>query len=139
TYLGCVFASPLVGGWLADRFVGYPLAITLGGMFLSTGYFLLAFPSVAMLYTALACLVIGNGFFKPNVSTMVGNLYREGSRLKDSAYSIFYMGINTGAFVAPIVAEIVMQRYGFHPAFAVAGAGMLISLFIFWSLKRHVQ
>ncbi|PYV81956.1 MAG: hypothetical protein DMG05_28950 [Acidobacteria bacterium] len=138
TYLGFVFASPLVGGWLADRFTGYPLAITLGGLFLSAGYFLLALPSVVMLYAALTCLVIGNGLFKPNVSTMVGNLYREGSCLKDSAYNIFYMGINIGAFVAPIVAEIVIQRYGFHPAFAVAGAGMLISLSIFWSLKRHV-
>lgn len=138
SYLGFVFASPLVGGWLADRFVGYPLAIMLGGMFLSAGYFLLAFPSVAMLYAALACLVIGNGFFKPNVSTMVGNLYMEGSHLKDSAYNIFYMGINIGAFVAPIVAETVMQRYGFHSAFAVAGVGMLISLLIFWGLKRNV-
>ncbi|PYV41038.1 MAG: hypothetical protein DMG06_18450 [Acidobacteria bacterium] len=138
TYLGFVFASPLVGGWLADRFTGYPLAITLGGLLLSAGYFLLAFPSLVILYAALTCLVIGNGFFKPSVSTMVGNLYIEGSLIKDSAYNIFYMGINIGAFVAPIVAEIVMQRYGFHPAFAVAGAGMLISLLIFWSLKRHV-
>jgi POT family proton-dependent oligopeptide transporter len=138
TYLGFVFASPLVGGWLADRLTGYPMAITVGGVLLSLGYFLLALPSLSMLYVALVCLVIGNGFFKPNVSAMVGNLYTEGSPLKDSAYNIFYMGINIGAFVAPVVAEIIMQRKGFHTAFAAAGAGMLISLIIFCGLRRQV-
>ena len=69
------------------------------------------------MFAALACLVIGNGFFKPNVSAMVGNLYPEGSHLKDRAYNIFYMGINVGAFLAPVVAEFMKQKFGFHPAF----------------------
>ncbi len=137
-YLMFVYASPLVGGWLADRFVGYRMAVTLGGVFFAAGYFLLIFHSVAMLYVALTCLVIGNGFFKPNVSTMVGNLYAEGSQHKDAAYNIFYMGINIGAFIAPIVAETMMQRYGFHRAFAVAGFGMFICLAIFWGFKKHI-
>jgi POT family proton-dependent oligopeptide transporter len=129
----------LVGGWLADRLTGYRAAITVGGLLLCGGYMLLAFRSVAMLYLALTCIVIGNGFFKPNVSTMVGNLYPDGSRLKDSAYNFFYMGINVGAFIAPIVAETVMQRYGFHRAFPVAGAGMIFALVVFWSLRRWVS
>jgi POT family proton-dependent oligopeptide transporter len=90
-------------------------------------------------YAALTCLVIGNGFFKPNVSTMVGNLYPEGSHLKDRAYNIFYMGINVGAFAAPVVMEIVKQKFGYHPAFAVAAFGMLISVGVLWLFKRHVE
>src|SRR5262245_44988072 len=125
-YLMFVYASPLLGGWLADKVTGYRMAITLGSTFFSIVYFLLTRRSETVLYLALTCLVIGNGFFKPNVSTMVGNLYPEGSHLKDSAYNIFYMGINIGAFTAPIVAEIMVQRFGFHPAFAVAGAGMIL-------------
>jgi POT family proton-dependent oligopeptide transporter len=92
-----------------------------------------------VVYAALACLVIGNGFFKPNVSAMVGNLYPEGSHLKDRAYSIFYMGINVGAFLAPVVMEIVQSRFGYHPAFAVAAGGMLISVLILWRMKKHVE
>jgi POT family proton-dependent oligopeptide transporter len=90
-------------------------------------------------YAALACLVVGNGFFKPNVSAMVGNLYPEGSHLKDRAYNIFYMGINVGAFLAPIAAEFVKSRWGFHPAFAMAAGGMLISVLILWRFKAHVM
>jgi POT family proton-dependent oligopeptide transporter len=103
------------------------------------GHLLLAFPSVAAVYAALTCLVIGNGFFKPNVSTMVGNLYPEGSHLKDRAYNIFYMGINVGAFIAPLVAEFVKQTFGVHPAFAVAAGGMLISVSILWYFQNHVK
>jgi POT family proton-dependent oligopeptide transporter len=138
-YMMFVYASPLIGGWLADRITGYRMAITIGGLLLAAGYMLLAFHSVAMMYLALTLIVVGNGFFKPNVSTMVGNLYPDSSRLKDSAYSFFYMGINIGAFIAPIVAETVMQRYGFHRAFTVAGAGMIFSLVVFWSLRRFVS
>jgi POT family proton-dependent oligopeptide transporter len=137
-YMMFVYASPLIGGWLADKVTGYRLAIIIGGVLLGTGYFFLSSPSVTMLYVGLTLLVFGNGFFKPNVSTLVGNLYAEGSHLKDSAYNIFYMGINIGAFIAPITAETVMQRYGFRPAFTVAGGGMIISLLIFWGFKQFV-
>ncbi len=138
TYLMCVYGSPLIGGWVADRFTGYPGAITLGGIFLASGYFLLSLPPISALYVAMVVLVVGNGFFKPNISTMVGYLYPQGSPLKDSAFSIFYMGINLGAFTAPIVAETVSQRFGFRPAFSVAGVGMIISLLIFWGFRRWV-
>src|SRR3954470_2744736 len=104
----------------------------IGGLFFMAGHLLLAVPSITIMYAALACLVIGNGFFKPNVSTMVGNLYPEGSKLKDRAYNIFYMGINVGAATAPIVMEIVKAKFGFHPAFTVAAFGMVISVAILW-------
>jgi POT family proton-dependent oligopeptide transporter len=103
------------------------------------GYFVLAIHSLTAVYASLALLVVGNGFFKPNVSTMVGNLYSEGSPLKDRAYNIFYMGINIGALLAPINAGLMVEYFGYAPAFAVAGFGMIISAAILWSFRRHVE
>ena len=137
-YLMFVYLSPLVGGFIADRVTGYRKAVMIGGLFFIAGHLLLSFSSLAAVYAALTCLVIGNGFFKPNVSTMVGNLYPEGSHLKDRAYNIFYMGINVGAFIAPLVAGWVRAKFGFHPAFAVAAGGMVISVWIMFQFKKHV-
>jgi POT family proton-dependent oligopeptide transporter len=138
-YLMFVYASPFIGGWLADRKLGYRRSVMIGGLFFCAGHLLLSFRSIPVVYAALTCLVIGNGLFKPNVSAMVGNLYPEGSHLKDRAYNIFYMGINVGAFLAPVIAEFVKGRFGFHPAFAVAAAGMVISVAILWRFKKHVE
>lgn len=138
-YLMFVYASPLIGGFIADRFTGYRKAVMIGGFFFMAGHGLLSIPSLWAVYLALTCLVIGNGFFKPNVSTMVGNLYPEGSHLKDRAYNIFYMGINIGAMAAPIVMEIVKAYFGFHAAFAVAAFGMVISVAILWKYKNIVE
>jgi POT family proton-dependent oligopeptide transporter len=138
-YLMFVYASPLIGGLIADKITGYRKAVMIGGFFFMAGHGLLSIPAIWAVYAALTCLVIGNGFFKPNVSTMVGNLYPEGSHLKDRAYNIFYMGINVGAMVAPIVMEIVKAYFGFHVAFAVAAFGMLISVAILWFFKREVE
>lgn len=138
-YLMAVYASPLIGGWLADRKIGYRRAVMIGGLFFMAGHLLLSFRSIPIVYAALTCLVIGNGFFKPNVSAMVGNLYKEGSHLKDRAYNIFYMGINVGAFLAPVVAAFVQARWGYHPAFAVAAFGMVISVVILWRAKKYVE
>ena len=138
-YLMFVYASPLVGGWLADRKLGYRKAVMIGGLFFMAGHLLLSIRSMTAVYAALTCLVIGNGLFKPNISAMVGNLYPEGSHLKDRAYNIFYMGINVGAFLAPVVAEFVQGSFGFHPAFAVAAGGMAISVSILWKFKRHIE
>jgi POT family proton-dependent oligopeptide transporter len=137
-YLALVYFSPLVGGWVADKKLGYRRSVMIGGLFFMAGHLLLSFRSIPIMYIALLCLVIGNGFFKPNVSAMVGKLYPEGSHLKDRAYNIFYMGINIGAFLAPVVAEVVRQWYGFHPAFAVAAGGMVISVFVLWKFKKHL-
>jgi POT family proton-dependent oligopeptide transporter len=138
TYLMFVYASPIVGGILADRKLGYRRSVMLGGLFFMAGHALLAIQSVPIMFAALACLVIGNGLFKPNVSTMVGNLYREGSHLKDRAYNIFYMGINIGAALAPLIAEPMVAKFGYHPAFFLGAVGMLISVSILWRFKHHV-
>lgn len=138
-YLMFVYASPLIGGWIADNLLGYRRSVLIGGVIFMVGYFLLYIHSLTMVYVALACLVVGNGFFKPNVSAMVGRLYPEGSPLKDRAYNLFYMGINIGALLAPINAEIMVNRIGFNPAFAVAGFGMILSVAILWSFGRYVD
>jgi POT family proton-dependent oligopeptide transporter len=138
-YMMFVYASPLVGGWIADRRLGYWKSVLLGGFIFMLGYFLLAVHSLPVLYLGLTCLVIGNGFFKPNVSAMVGHLYPEGSPLKDRAYNIFYMGINIGALLAPLSAGLMVKYFGFHPAFAVAGFGMIISVSILWNFKYLVE
>ena len=138
-YLLFVYASPLAGGILGDRKLGYRKAVMIGGLFFMAGHALLAVRSVPVMFAALACLVIGNGFFKPNVATMVGNLYPEGSRLKERAYNIFYMGINIGAFLAPVVAEFMMQRFGYHPAFFMGALGMVLSVSILWLFRRLVE
>ncbi len=137
-YLMFVYASPLIGGFLADLGLGYRRSVMIGGFFFMAGHGLLAFRNIPVMYAALACLVIGNGFFKPNVSTMVGNLYPEGSHLKDRAYNIFYMGINVGAFLAPLVAEYMKSKFGFHPAFAMGALGMVLSVSILWIFRRDV-
>ncbi len=138
-YLAAVYFSPLVGGIIADMKLGYRRSVLIGGFFFMAGHLLLSFPIVWVMYLALVCLVIGNGFFKPNVSAMVGKLYPEGSHLKDRAYNSFYMGINVGAFVAPIVMEVVKQKVGYHPAFAVAAGGMVVSVLTLILFKRHVE
>src|SRR6266851_2386425 len=138
-YLMFVYASPLIGGWIADKKLGYRNSVLIGGLIFMVGYFLFAIYSIIAVYAALICLVIGNGFFKPNVSAMVGHLYPEGSTLKDRAYNIFYMGINIGALLAPINAEIMVDRIGFNYAFAIAGFGMIISVAILWSFKHYVE
>jgi len=137
-YLAAVYFSPLIGGFIADRALGYRKSVMIGGLFFMAGHGLLSFRIEWVMYTALACLVVGNGFFKPNVSAMVGKLYPEGSHLKDRAYNIFYMGINVGAFLAPIVMEVVKTKVGYHAAFAVAAFGMLLSVGILHFFRQHI-
>jgi POT family proton-dependent oligopeptide transporter len=110
-YMMFVYLTPLAGGWLADRILGYRRSVLIGGAFFIAGYVALGMGRVEGFYLGLASLFVGNGFFKPNISTMVGNLYRPGSPLRDAAYNIFYMGINIGAFLGPIVAEAVRQAF----------------------------
>lgn len=138
-YLALVYASPVFGGLIADRGLGYRNAVLLGGVIFMVGYLLFGFPTLLMVFAALACLIIGNGFFKPNVSAMVGHQYPEGSSLKDRAFNIFYMGINVGAFFAPLVADYVSGQYGFRPAFMVASGGMVISVATLWFFRHSVH
>jgi POT family proton-dependent oligopeptide transporter len=191
-YLALVYFTPIAGGWVADRILGFRRTIMLGAILLAAGYGLMAIkvpesPQMerqvvaaeqahtqafadwqkrgeaakeagqsfdepqplydgpgrtsgrTLLFISLIVLVIGNGLFKPNISVMVGNLYPEGSPLKDSAFNIFYMGINIGAFFAPLTAAFLRNRLGWWWAFGAAGVGMLISLLIFHGFRRHIE
>jgi POT family proton-dependent oligopeptide transporter len=135
SYIALVYLSPFVGGLLADRYLGYRRAVIIGGALLASGYFGLAFPGDMAMYISLGLIIIGNGFFKPNIGTILGNLYnREDLKpKKDVAYGIFYMGVNTGAFICNFVAAYLRNHYGWGYAFAAAGVGMVIGLIIFSS------
>ncbi|MFA6260870.1 MAG: peptide MFS transporter [Bacteroidia bacterium] len=141
TYIALVFITPFIGGLLADRVLGYRLAITIGGALMGVGYMLLAIPGQTTFYLALALMIIGNGFFKPNISTLVGNLYNEPKYKpnKDSGYNIFYMGINIGAFICNFFAAYLRNHFGWGYAFFAAGIGMFIGLIIFWSGTKHYK
>jgi POT family proton-dependent oligopeptide transporter len=139
SYLGLVYFTPFLGGLLADRVLGYRKAIYLGGFFFILGHSLMAIPNETMLYVSLGCLIVGNGLFKPNISTMVGRLYPPNSPIRDNGYTIFYMGINVGAFACNFVAAIVRNTYGWHAAFATAGVGMAIGMVIFYFGQKHIK
>ncbi len=140
-YISIVYLTPLFGGIIADRLFGIRRTIIFGGLFLMLGYFLLAFKSLFFFFTALACLIIGNGCFKPNISVILGNLYRDMPEKKDDAYNIFYMGINLGAFFSPLAAASLRNLhpiYGWHFAFAAAGVGMIVSVLTFMLYQKHI-
>lgn len=141
TYLALVYLTPFLGGLLADRILGYRVAITIGGALMGIGYIGLSLPGEVTFYLSLLAVIIGNGFFKPNISTLVGNLYNNEKykNYKDSGFSIFYMGINIGAFVCNFVAAYLRLEYGWGWAFAAAGVGMFLGLIIFWSGQSKVK
>ncbi len=130
-YTSLVYLTPLLGGFLADRYLGLRAAIITGGVLMAIGHFLMAFEPLPALFAALAFLIAGNGFFKPNISTLVGRMYGPNDKRRDGAFTIFYMGINTGAFFAPLVCGWLRANFGFHYGFAAAGVGMVIGLGVF--------
>ncbi len=141
-YVGLVYFTPFFGGILADRVFGIRKTIIIGGLFMMAGHFLLAFRPLPFFFSALCCLIIGNGCFKPNISVMLGNLYRDIPEKKDDGYNIFYMGINVGALFSPLVAAYLRSLhpiYGWHYAFAAAGVGMIFSLIIFNVFQKYVR
>ena len=141
TYLGLVYLTPFIGGLLADRLLGYRRSIIIGGLMMAAGYFMLAMHTIPSFYVALLLIILGNGFFKPNISTLVGNLYSEESLKdkKDAGFNIFYMGINIGAFVCNFVAAFMRINYGWGHAFAAAGVGMLLGVVIFSIGNKHIK
>lgn len=144
TFTSLVYVTPLIGGYLSDRFLGQRLAITIGGITMAAGQFaLFASQTRGALYLGLLLLIIGNGFFKPNISAIVGQLYPEGDKRKDAAFTIFYMGINVGAFIAPLVCGTLAEQifavrqggeiihYGFKYGFLAAAIGMIFGQLTF--------
>ncbi|MCT8976367.1 peptide MFS transporter [Clostridium sp. CX1] len=144
TFTSLVYLTPLVGGYLSDRFLGQRLAITIGGITMAAGQFaLFSSQTKGALYLGLFLLIIGNGFFKPNISAIVGQLYPDGDKRKDAAFTIFYMGINVGAFIAPLVCGTLAEQvfavrqggeiihYGFRYGFLAAAIGMILGQLIF--------
>ena len=125
-YTGLVYLTPLAGGYLADRYLGMRQGAVIGAIVMMLGHFAMAFEP--LLHSALGLLIVGNGFFKPNTSSMVGRLYREHDPRRDGGYTIFYMGVNLGALFSPLVAGTLGERIGWHWGFASAGVGMAIGL-----------
>ncbi|ENO1895449.1 peptide MFS transporter [Vibrio vulnificus] len=143
TYTGLVYITPLIGGYLADNYLGQRRSILIGGALMAIGQFTLALPADALglgslhtFYLGLALLIAGNGLFKPNISTMVGDLYQEGDNRRDGAFTIFYMGINLGALIAGVVSGSVTTEFGWKAGFVAAGIGMLISLVMQMALAQ---
>ena len=130
-YGALVYATPYIGGMLADRFIGARLAVIWGGILMAAGHLLMTIEQEWALFGALGLLIVGNGFFKPNISTMVGSLYPAGSSRRDAGFTIFYMGINLGAALAPLVCGYVGETYGWHYGFGLATVGMLLGLATF--------
>ena len=128
-YTGLVYLTPIFGGLLADRVLGQRRTVIIGASLMAVGHFMMAFEHLFLL--ALTVLILGNGCFKPNISTQVGALYAPGDRRRDRAFSIFYVGINLGAFLAPLVSGTLGEEYGWHYGFAAAGVGMTTGLIIY--------
>jgi POT family proton-dependent oligopeptide transporter len=141
SFIALVYLTPFIGGLIADRYLGYIRSIFLGGSLMAAGYIGLSIPGDTAMFISLALIIVGNGFFKPNISTLLGNIYnREDLKpLKDNAYNIFYMGINIGAFVCNFVAAYLRNKYGWGWAFAAAGVGLIIGLIILAMNAKDVK
>ncbi len=139
SYGSLVYASTVIGGKISDQILGMRNSIFLGGILMAVGHFVLAIENNMAFFLALSLIIVGNGFFKPNISTFVGTLYEKGDPKKDSGFTIFYMGINIGGWIAPLLCGWLAAKYGWHYGFGLAGIGMLIGLIVFWSgIKKNV-
>ncbi len=141
SFIALVYLTPFIGGLIADRYLGYINSIFLGGSLMAAGYLCMSIPGNTAMFISLTLVIVGNGFFKPNISTLLGNIYnREDLKpLKDNAYNIFYMGINIGAFVCNFVAAYLRNRYGWGWAFAAAGIGLIIGLIFLAANLKSVR
>lgn len=140
-YTGLVYMAPVLGGWVADKYLGYKWAVIFGGVLMAIGEFFILGGNLEWLYIGMAIIIVGNGYFKANISSIVGKLYDDQDIRKDSGFTIFYIGINLGALLATLVAVGIGEAYGFRYGFAVAGVGMILGVIIFIagkSLYQHV-
>ena len=145
-YMALVYAAAIFGGFIADKVIGYQRSILLGAVIMAAGLFMIAWPDETIFKIGLATIIAGNGLFKPNISTMVGKLYAVGDERRDSGFTIFYMGINAGAFIAPILTGWLAEQYLGTPempaykwVFIASGIGMLFSLVWFWFGRRELE
>ena len=130
-YTMLVYVASIPGGWIADKFLGQKKTVMLGGLLLCFGHGILAIPQSWAFFTGLVLIILGVGGLKPNISTMVGGLYKEGDIRRDSGFTIFYIGINIGAFLASITVGLVAYYYGWHYGFGLAGIGMILGQIVF--------
>jgi POT family proton-dependent oligopeptide transporter len=139
TFIALVFLTPFIGGLVADRYWGYKKSIVIGGLMMGIGYLLMGIHNITMLYIAMTLVIIGNGFFKPNISTLLGNFYSEDQYKdkKDEGYNIFYMGINVGAFICNFFGAALQILLGWQYAFMAAGVGMFIGVIFFLLGTKH--
>lgn len=136
-YGSLVYMSGIIGGWLADRIFGTSRAVFYGGVFIMLGHIALAIPgSVSLFFVSMVLIVLGTGLLKPNVSSMVGDIYSESDNRRDSGFSIFYMGINLGGFISPLIVGEVGLKYDFHLGFSIAAVGMFFGLLVFLFTKK---
>ena len=133
TFIALVFLTPFIGGLIADRYLGYKRSIVIGGLMMGAGYFMMGIHDITMLYVAMTLVIVGNGFFKPNISTLLGNFYNDEKYKdkKDEGYNIFYMGINIGAFICNFFGAALQILLGWQYAFMAAGLGMFVGVGIF--------
>ena len=139
TYTGSVWGAAILGGIIADRFLGQYRSVLIGGIIIALGHFALAFKALPFFYTGLTLIVVGTGLLKPNVSTVVGSLYAPGDSRRDAGFSIFYMGINLGAFLGPLIAGYLAQRVDWHLGFACAGVGMALGVTQYILGRKRLQ
>jgi POT family proton-dependent oligopeptide transporter len=141
TFIALVFLTPFIGGLLADRILGYRKSIIIGGILMGLGYILMSIKDLNFLYLSMTLIILGNGFFKPNISTLLGNVYNEESfkARKDAGYNIFYMGINIGAFICNFFGAALYNMYGWYAAFWAAGVGMFIGVVVFIIGTKHYK
>lgn len=130
-FMALAYISPMIGGLIADKFLGFKTAITCGGIFLIAGYAMLALPMKFVFYPALATIIVGNGLFKPNISSLLGTLYKPNDPARDSGFTIFYVGINIGALLAGTSSGAIKNHFGWHAGFGLASAGLILGLSIF--------
>lgn len=138
-YTAMVYVTPVIGGYIADRWLGFRHAITLGGVLIMLGHLTLALPGHQLFYYGLAFVVCGTGFLKSSISSVVGELYDRYDTRRDSGFTIFYMGINLGALLAGVSVGVVAHVYGWHYGFALAGVGMMLGLSTFLMGQHHLQ
>src|SRR5690606_23277928 len=135
TYASLLYVTPIIGGWIADKITGDRVAVVIGCLIMTLGHAAMALETTMAFYLGLARLVIGTGFFKPNITSVISEMYRGKESKKDGAYTIFYMGVNAGAFFGMMLCGYLAENYGWSWGFGLAGIFMMLGMFQFWLAK----